>query len=112
MTMTGRRFVEDKSVNGIGTKTMSPCLGIVPIRVVLGIVPELKTCFGGVDQVGSLVVLGCEHDNFYRGARGNGHLELQLPFSSYLGCKSIGCLRHINSTRLPEGAIASVASSL
>src|SRR3972149_393494 len=50
-TITGRRFRDDKSVNGTGTRTMSPCSGMIPVLVVAGIVPEVGTARGGRQQI-------------------------------------------------------------
>ena len=46
-----RRFWEERSVNGIGMRRMSPCSGIVPVLVVIGIVPEAQTAFSCHQQV-------------------------------------------------------------
>lgn len=49
--MTGRRFREERSVNGIGMRTMSPCLGFIPVLVVERVVPKVKAALGCGDQV-------------------------------------------------------------
>jgi len=54
---TERRFVVVKSVKGSGIKTMSRCLGVIPCLVILRIVPEVKTAFKRLHQVGRFCLL-------------------------------------------------------
>src|SRR5581483_2794 len=86
--MTGRRFCDDKSVNGTGTRTMSPWAGIVPVLVVGRVIPEAEATGGRGRQVGRLVA-PLDHEHRDAGVRRQGrrdgdppglvHLALELP---------------------------------
>src|SRR5882672_1583851 len=49
--MTGRRRCEERSVKGIGMRTISPCSGIVPILVIYRIIPEIQAALRRREQV-------------------------------------------------------------
>lgn len=51
-TITGLRFIEVRSLNGIGISTISRCLGVIPDLVVDGVVPEGEGGFSRFEEIG------------------------------------------------------------
>src|SRR5579884_573500 len=94
-TITGRRRVEDRSVKGTGTSTMSLWLGIIPLRVILRVIPKICAGGRGLYQILELILL-CENHHFHPTARRQGKRHLDLPARFDLCRESVSFLRHVN----------------
>ncbi len=63
VVLTRRRFRLDKSVNGTGTMTMSPCHRFIPILAIQRMIPEAEgrtRCHG---EIGQLLLMALDHDD-------------------------------------------------
>lgn len=95
MIITGLCFCEDKSVNGTGTRTISPCLNIVPILIINGIIPKIQASFWSKHQI-------VKWFWFFKNENGNlrprfqKNLQLDFPFWIYLRLVFQGFLGVIN----------------
>src|SRR5262249_55517413 len=94
ITMTGRRRLEVRSVNGTGTRTMSPWLGVVSVLVSQRIVRDFCTAFRRVHQVARILRLRGENQNLHPRSGGNRHLHLELSVRTDLRLKLVRVLGH------------------
>src|SRR4051812_9651019 len=91
ITMTGRRRAEVKSVKGIGTSRISPWLGMIPVRIILRVVPEIQAALGSLDQIGAIIVRRGQYHHLNASAGRHWHGQFHTAGGSDL-CIEFVCL--------------------